>query len=167
MVLLSLFIAIALALHVFEGMLPIQFGTPGAKLGLANIVTVIALYLFGFKDSFLIVTLRILLGALFAGGVTGFMYSIAGGFVSLVLMWVTIKVIKDNVSVVGVSIVGAVSHGIGQVLMAAWVINNVKIFAYLPVLILLSIGTGVFVGYVSMMMLKLLPKHIKTLNITI
>ena len=164
LVLMSMFVAMALVLHLFEGMLPIQFGTPGAKLGLANIVTVVSLYLFGFKESFTIVTVRILLGSLFAGGVTGFLYSLSGGLVSLFVMVLLILLFKDNVSIIGVSIAGAVTHGVGQILMAMVVVQNVRIISYLPVLMILSIGTGVFVGIVSKMMLRLIPNHIEALS---
>lgn len=164
LVLMSLFIAMALALHVFEGMLPIQFGTPGAKLGLANIVTIIALYLFGFKEALIIVTVRILMGSFFAGGPTAFIYSLSGGLMSLLVMQLIIWVLKDKVSIIGVSIAGAVSHSLGQILMAMLVVQNTRIISYLPVLIIVSLGTGIFIGYVAKLMLKLLPNHIQTLE---
>lgn len=164
LVLMSLFISIALMLHIFESLLPIQFVTPGAKLGLANVVTVIALYQFGFKESFIIVSTRILLGSLFAGGVTGFIYSFSGGMLSLIMMTIFIILFKNNISIIGTSIIGSVFHGLGQVLMAALIINNIKIISYLPVLIIMSLGAGIFVGYISKMLLTLLPKHIEIIE---
>jgi len=164
LVLMSLFIAMALMLHIFEFLLPIQFVTPGAKLGLANVVTVIALYQFGFKEAFVIVFTRIFLGSFFAGGISGFVYSLSGGMLSLLVMGLVIFLFKDYVSIVGTSIMGSVSHSLGQVLMAAIIIQNIKIVSYLPVLIIMSLGTGIFVGYVSKMVLKLLPSHLITLE---
>lgn len=157
---ISLLVAQALILYIIEGMLPIPFIAPGAKLGLSNIVTVISLYLFSFKDAFLVILLRILLSTLFGGTMSSLLYSISGGILSLIFMYLIKKFGKNNISIIGVSITGAFFHNIGQVLMAAVVINNINIIMYLPVLSVAGLGTGFFVGITArylMVYIKKLP----------
>ncbi|SKC42266.1 Gx transporter family protein [Maledivibacter halophilus] len=149
LVIMGLFVSMALALHIFEKTIPVPFITPGAKLGLSNIITLTVLISLGFKDAVIVLIIRIILGSIFGGGLSGFIYSISGGMLSVVFMEFIRRIGKENVSVIGISIVGAVSHNIGQLLAAAFVINNINIFVYLPVLFLAAIGTGLFVGLVT------------------
>jgi len=159
LVLMGLFVSMALALHIVESMIPVPFITPGAKLGLANIITLTALMYFGFKDAFIILTVRIILASIFGGGVSAFIYSISGGILSIVFMEIIKLIGKDNVSLIGISGVGAVYHNIGQLLAAAFIIKNLKIFVYFPVLFLAGVGTGIFVGLTSKYLLSFLYKH--------
>lgn len=149
LVILGLFVSMALALHIFEKMIPVPFITPGAKLGLSNIITLTVLISFGFKDAVVVLITRIILGSIFGGGLSGFIYSISGGMLSIVFMEIIRRIGKENVSVIGISIIGAVFHNIGQLLAAAFIIKNMNIFVYLPVLFLAAIGTGLFVGLVT------------------
>lgn len=146
---ISLLVAQGLVLYMFERMLPVPFITPGAKLGLTNIVTVIALYMFSFREVFLIIFLRVILSTLLGGTLSSFLYSIAGGILSFFAMYLIKKIGKENVSTMGISIVGAVFHNIGQIIVAALVIENAMIVTYLPVLMIAAIGTGFFVGLTS------------------
>ncbi len=159
---MGLLISAALMLHVFEGMLPVSFLTPGAKLGLANIVTIIALYLLTNSMTLTIVVLRILIGSMF-GGFSSFLYSLFGGLLSLLAMVLLKLLLKEKVSIVGVSVIGAVCHSIGQIIAAGIIIQNVRIVGYLPVLLATSVGTGIFVGLTSGMMVNKLDKHMKYL----
>lgn len=146
MVFMSLLVAQALVLHVIEGMIPIPFITPGARLGLANIVTVIALYTLSSKETFLIILLRLTLSTMFGGSLSSFMYSLAGGMLSFLIMVLVKKLGKDRVSIIGVSSSGAVFHNIGQLLVASAIVQNIGVMLYLPVLTLAGIVTGIFVG---------------------
>lgn len=146
LVIMGLFVSMALALHIFEKMIPVPFIAPGAKLGLSNIITLTVLMSLGFKDAFIVVVARIVLGSIFGGGVSGFIYSISGGILSLLMMELTRRLGKENVSVMGISVIGAVFHNIGQLLAAAFIIQNMNIFIYLPILFLAAVGTGIFVG---------------------
>lgn len=159
--LISLLVAQGLVLHIFERMLPVPFITPGAKLGLTNIITLIALYIFDFKDVFIVIMLRIILATLLGGGLSSFLYSVAGGILSFLAMYIMKNIGKDNVSIIGISIIGAVFHNIGQVIIAAIVVENVMIATYLPILIIAAIGTGFFTGLTA----KYLLPYIKRIKI--
>ncbi|WP_035172123.1 Gx transporter family protein [Caldanaerobius polysaccharolyticus] len=146
MVFLAILVANSLALYIVECMIPVPFIAPGAKLGLANIVTVISLYLFGFYNTLVVIGVRILLSAFFAASPSSFFYSIGGGFLSLVAMYIVKTVGGESVSEIGVSMAGAVFHNIGQMAVASLILQNINIMAYVPVLMIAGIGTGIFVG---------------------
>lgn len=161
MVFLALLVAQALVLSLVERMIPVPFVTPGVKLGLANIITVAALYVFSFRDVFMVVILRIILATIFGGSAASFFYSLAGGLLSFVVMYLMIKLFKDGVSIIGVSVVGAVFHNIGQVIIAAAVVQNVKMALYLPVLLVAGVGTGIFVGITARFLLLYLKRFLQ------
>ncbi len=156
LVMMGLFVAMALALHIVEKMIPVPFITPGAKLGLSNIITLTVLMSLGFKDAFFVLVARIILGSMFGGGVSGFIYSISGGILSLLMMELTRRIGRANISVIGISVIGAVFHNVGQLLAAAYIIKNMNIFIYLPVLFLAAVGTGIFVGLTTKYLLTYL-----------
>ncbi|MBU5590268.1 Gx transporter family protein [Clostridium sp. MSJ-4] len=158
MVFMALLVAQALVLYIFEGMIPVPFITPGAKLGLSNIVTVIALYTLSYKETFIIIFLRILLSTMFGGSLSSFMYSVAGALLSYIIMIIVKTVGKNKVSIIGVSSSGAVFHNIGQLLMAAMIVQNIGVMLYLPILTIAGVGTGIFVGITSNYATKHLSK---------
>ncbi|OFI05823.1 heptaprenyl diphosphate synthase component I [Clostridium acetireducens DSM 10703] len=158
MVFISLLIAQALALNIIERSIPVPFIAPGAKLGLANIITIVSLYIFGFKDTLMVVLIRILLVSMFGGSLSSFLYSFSGGILSLISMYFIKKIGRENISIIGVSVVGAAFHNIGQVIVASLVVENIKMFLYLPILLAVSLGTGVFVGITSKYLLSFLNK---------
>ncbi len=149
MIYISLLIAMSLVLHIFEGMIPVPFITPGTKLGLANIITVIALYTLSYKEAFLVLFLRILLSVMFGGSVSRLLYSLSGGILSYIFMVITKSLGKDKVSIIGVSCVGAVFHNIGQLFVASLIVETMSVMLYLPVMSVAGIGTGIFVGITS------------------
>ncbi|GKU26994.1 Gx transporter family protein [Clostridium folliculivorans] len=162
MVFLSLLVSQALVLHIVESMIPIPFITPGAKLGLANIVTVVSLYSFGEIETLLVIIVRLLLASMFGGSISSLLYSIAGALFSFFIMVIIKRIGKDKVTLIGVSAAGSVFHNIGQITMAALVVQNVNISLYLPVLTIAGIGTGFFVGLTSRYTLN----HLNRLNAT-
>ena len=162
MTLISIFVAQALVLHIIERLIPVPFLTPGAKLGLANIITVISLYLFNLKDAFLIVIIRVILATLVGGSLSGFFYSIAGGLLSLFAMYCIKKVGGENISIIGISVVGSFFHNLGQVAVAALIVQNIIIVSYLPILMLAGVGTGIFVGFTA----NFLYGYLKKINWT-
>ncbi|WP_052877874.1 Gx transporter family protein [Thermoanaerobacter wiegelii] len=164
MVFLAILVANSLVLYIIEGMLPVPFIAPGAKLGLANIITVVSLYLFGFFDTFIVLVVRILLATFFASSPSSFFYSIGGGLLSLFAMFFAKKVGKENITEVGVSVIGAVFHNIGQMLVASLIVQNINIMVYIPVLMIAGVGTGIFVGLSSKFILKHW-KRLKNLNL--
>ena len=162
MIFLSLLVSQALVLHIFESMIPVPFITPGAKLGLANIITVVSLYLFGEIETFIVIIVRLLLSAMLGGSISSLLYSIAGALFSFIIMVLIKRVGKDNVSLIGISTAGSVFHNIGQIAIAALIVQNVNISLYLPILTMSGIGTGFFVGLTS----KYILNHLNKINST-
>lgn len=142
----AMLIALALALSYTERFIPLQMviPLPGIKLGLANIVTLVALYLLGARSAFTILILRCFLSAVFGGGLTGLLFSLTGGILSMTVMTLTRKV--PLFSVYGVSILGAAAHHIGQIIIAMILMKSVYIGAYLPYLLLVGLFTGFATG---------------------
>ncbi len=159
LVYLSLLVAQALVLHIFESMIPVPFITPGAKLGLSNLVTVIALYtLKDYRETFLVVIMRITLATMFGGSLSTFMYSLSGGILSFLAMIFVKEIFKDRVSIIGVSSTGAVFHNIGQLIVAGLIVRNMAVITYLPLLSVAGIGTGIFIGVAANYITKHLEK---------
>ncbi len=143
----GMLIALAMVFSYVEVLIPINFGIPGMKLGAANLVIVIGLYLLKPQEVLMISMIRIfLMGYMFGNGVS-LLYSFAGGILSFLLMEVIRKM--KGFSVVGVSIIGGVSHNIGQLLAAAWIIRNRNLFYYLPALLAAGTATGALIGILS------------------
>lgn len=142
----AVLIALALALSYTERFIPLQMliPLPGVKLGLANIVTLIALYLLGAKYAFLILIPRCLMGAIFGGGISGLLFSLTGGVLAMVIMVLAKKF--SLFSIYGVSIMGAAAHNIGQILAAMAMMRSVYVGAYLPWLLGVSLFTGLAIG---------------------
>ncbi|BEP28331.1 Gx transporter family protein [Helicovermis profundi] len=162
--LIGIYIAIALVLNIFENFLPTRVLIPGAKLGLANIITMISLMTLSKKETLVVIVIRVTLGSIFGGGLSGFLYSFSGAVISFSFMILVIMIFKNRISLIGISVTGAFFHGVGQVLMAAIIIQNTRIFVYLPTLLLASIATGIFIGYVSIFFLNRL-KYIENISI--
>lgn len=157
LIVLGLFVAQSLVLYIVEGMLPVPFIAPGAKLGLANLITVIALYSLPRKrDVFIILLLRVVLSTAFGGGINAFFYSAAGAAFSLSSMIILQK--TGKFSLIGVSTAGGIFHNLGQVLVASAVVQNIKILLYLPVLTVAGTGTGILIGLTAYFTLKHLQK---------
>lgn len=160
---LSLLVAGGTALHVFEGFLPALSALPGAKLGLANLVTLLTLTLFGPLETWWVVILRVLLGSLLGGTLltTTFFLSLAGALGSTLVMLVAARVGRGILSLVGVSVLGAVAHNLSQLFMAAFLIQHLGIFFYLPYLLLFALPTGYFIGITASFVLRAFPPGVK------
>ena len=141
----ALLAALALIFSYVEAMIPSPVAIPGVKLGVANLVILIALYQLDFKYAFAINLVRIVMSGLLFSGVFGILYSLAGGMLSLVVMWLLKK--TNLFSIVGVSMAGGVAHNIGQILVASAVVSDLRMFAYLPVLMFSGIISGVLIGF--------------------
>ena len=151
---LSILLSLALALHIFERTLPLPMPVPGVKLGLANIVTLLTIVFFGFKEALLIVIMRTFIGSIFGGGILAFCFSVAGGLLSTMVMALMYKRFIKYFSIPSVSITGAVFHNIGQIAVASFVIQNINLVYYLPVLLFSGIITGFFTGLLVQLTLK-------------
>lgn len=158
LVLLSLMLSQALVLSVVESWIPVPVPVPGVKLGLANIITMVIIAFMGTADTFILVVLRCLLTSMFGGGISVFLFSIAGGLLSAVVMLVLHKKFSRVFSVVGISIAGAISHNIGQIMVASVIMKEISVLGYLPVLLISGIITGCFVGFCSSFLIEALKK---------
>ena len=160
----AVLIALAMALSYTERFIPLQLVVPlpGIKLGLANIVTLVALYLFKTKYAYMILLPRCVLGAVFGGGITGLLFSLCGGVLALAIMAFAKKL--PLFSIYGVSILGAAAHNIGQILASMALMNSVYIGAYLPYLLIVAVFTGLITGGACVGVLRVLPKAIVSVD---
>ncbi|MDR1101972.1 MAG: Gx transporter family protein, partial [Clostridiales bacterium] len=141
-------IALGISLQIADNLLLPPINIPGGKLGLANIVNVYSLAQFAVSTTFLIAVARAILGGLLFGGTMTMMYSLAGAILSTLVM-VLIWRLRPVFSAVGACIVGAAAHNIGQVCLAAAILNSGAVFAFLPSLLIISAFSGAFIGYMG------------------
>ncbi len=143
----ALLTALAMIFGYVEALIPFGFGIPGVKLGLANIVIVLALYILPACQVFAIQLMRIVLVSFLFGNLSMMLYSLAGGMLSLVVMLLLNR--RDVFSITGVSIAGGVSHNIGQLIVAALVVQNLKIMFFFPIMIMAGLITGCLIGVLA------------------
>lgn len=155
--------ALALGLSTLENLFPVSLlvPLPGVKLGLANIVTVFALYELGAVPALIILAARCLLGSLFAGNASALIFSLMGGVLAMLVM-IGLKRISA-LSIYGVSIGGAAAHNIGQIGAAMITLGNTMVLGYLPLLLGVSLFTGALTGFVSALLFRAM-KNVKLEN---
>lgn len=141
---LGLMTCLAIILGYVEMLIPFNFGIPGIKLGIANIISIYVLYTSGVKESFIVLILRIILTGFLFGNMFGIIYSLCGGILSLIVMSVIYRFNIFTMS--GVSIIGGVFHNIGQLIVAMIIVDNLSVAFYFPVLMISGIITGLLVG---------------------
>ena len=139
-----MFLALALVCSYVESLIPFYFGVPGVKLGLTNIVVVLMLYCIGTREALAVSVGRILLAGFLFGNLFSILYSLAGGLLSFLVMWLIKHTGKFGVLPVSVS--GGLFHNIGQICVAALVVENYNIFYYLPLLLIAGAVTGFLIG---------------------
>lgn len=155
LVFLALLVAVGTSLHLVEALLPIPLPLPGVKLGLANIVTLMAIYLYGFRDGLTVALLRVLLGSLL-GGVflsPAFLLGATGAIASTIVMALLVRYTRCF-SAIGISMAGAVGHNVGQLSVASLLLGSSATFYYLPLLLLAGIPTGLFTGFLLKSLLE-------------
>lgn len=159
---LSLLVSIGLALSVLESAIPLPITVPGAKLGLSNMVILVTLVIFGFKEALVVGILKSIVLVLITGSISSFLYSISGAILSCITMFIVYRYLSKIFSLIGVSILGAVSHNFAQVSVASLMMYNARIFSYLPILLIMSLFTGYFVGLASTYISKNLRNNFKS-----
>ena len=152
----ALLTAMALALSYLENFFPLSLAIPlpGVKLGLANVVTLFALYVLGPGQALMILLGRCLLGAVFAGNMNALIFSLLGGVTAMVVMTLLSRL--RGLSVYGVSIGGAAAHNCGQVAAAVLTLGNSAPLYYLPVLLGVSIFSGALTGLIAVCLFRAL-----------
>jgi len=153
----GLLIALAFILSYIEALFPPPVPIPGIKLGLANLMVLVGLYTMGVKEAFVLSLIRIILVGLTFGNMSTMLFSLAGG----ILSWLVMSLLKQvkSFSLVGVSVAGAVSHNIGQIITAIFVTENINIIYYLPFLLLSGLITGAVIGIIGALIIKRIKKQ--------
>lgn len=149
---IAMFTALAMIFSYVESLIPIDFGIPGVKLGLANLIMVIMLYQWDIKSTAIVSIIRIVLTGFLFGNLFSIVYSIAGGLLSLLVMVIAKK--SKCFSICGVGMFGGVMHNVGQLIVAAIVLESFSLAYYAPVLLISGLITGLLIGIVSKEMLK-------------
>ncbi|SDY95996.1 Gx transporter family protein [Tindallia californiensis] len=149
---LGVLTGVALILGYVERLIPVFSAMPGIKLGLSNTVLLYALYIMNWKEAMTLMVLKVVLSGLLFAGLSGALYGFSGGLLSLMFMILIQR--SDGFSIVGVSMVGAVFHNIGQIGMAMLVVQTKGLLLYLPVLIISGAITGMLTGMIAQNVLK-------------
>lgn len=157
----SLLISLALVLSFVERFIPLNLivPVPGIKLGLANIVTMFALFYIGIPSAITITLLRCVLASLLFGGLSSLIYSLAGAFFALIVMILLKTGYKKMFSLVGISMGGAAAHNAGQIAAASLMMKNTAVFAYLPILLITGLATGLITAIISMNLFYIFEKN--------
>lgn len=156
----GMLIALSFLFSYIETLIPFSFGIPGVKLGLANLVTLVALYVLKPKDAFWISMVRIVLTGFTFGNLSMMMYSLAGGILSYFIMYLCKQ--KTGLSTVGVSVAGGVAHNLGQLMVAIAVMWNGNLLYYFPFLLLAGTVAGVLIGILGGLLIQRIPTEEKT-----
>lgn len=152
---LSMLISLSVVISIIESYIPILNNIiPGIRLGLSNIIILFVLYKFSFKDSLYVSIVRVFLVGLLRTGLfsVSFFFSLSGAILSIICMHLVKKI--KLFSVVGVSIIGSITHSLGQIIIAIFLLKNENIIYYLPYLLIFSIPTGIVTGLITKKLLK-------------
>ena len=152
LVTLAVTISVAIILSFVESRIPAFVAIPGVKVGLANIAVIFALYKMGWREAIVVSVIRVLLVALLFGSVVSLAYSIAGALISLSLMILLRKI--GIFTEIAVSVVGGITHNIGQILIAFLLLETKVVFYYLPFLLVSGVIAGIAVGVASALLIK-------------
>lgn len=148
----GVFTALALIFSYVETLIPLQIGIPGVKLGLANLIIVVALYKLNIKEVYTLSVVRVLLAGFLFGNYFSIIYSLAGGLLSVSIMALLKK--KGGFSIIGISVAGGVFHNLGQLVVAMIVVETYSVAYYFPVLLVAGLITGLLIGIIAREMLK-------------
>lgn len=152
---ISLLVAQGVVIGLIENMIPYPFAfAPGAKLGLANLITIIALFTMPKRDSFLLIWLRLILTTLLGGTVSTFLYSMSGSLLSYFGMLLVKQLGPKRVSIIGISAAGGFLHNVGQLVTASWIAQSWRVMLYLPVLAFFGILSGIAIGIAANYLLQ-------------
>ncbi len=144
----ALFISISIVLSIFEMMIPIGFIMPGLKLGLGNLLVVILLDYYSFKELLVFQVIKISITTFVLGLFSIYMFSLCGGILALVVMYILRTIFKTKISTYTLSMSGAIAHNIGQILFAIFALKAPELVSYIPFLVTFGCVSGFALGYV-------------------
>ena len=153
---MGMFIAVAMVFSYVESLIPVNIAVPGVKLGLANLVTIVVMFKMDVRSAWMISLIRVVLSALLFGNLSIMVYSLAGAVLSLLVMTLCMKL--KIFGLLGTSILGAVSHNAGQIIMAAILMKSGNIMLYVPVLCISGTIAGICIGLAGAVLVRNLPK---------
>lgn len=148
----ALLSALAIIFSYIEFLVPISLAAPGIKLGIANIVIVIAIYKLGPKYALPINIVRVLVSALLFGSMFSALYSLSGAILSFLVMAFLSK--TDKFSISGVSMAGGVAHNVGQLIVACFAMQTTNVLYYYPVLLISGLATGLGIGIIATLVIS-------------
>lgn len=154
---LAIMTAVSLIMFLLEGLIPIPLPVPGVKLGLSNIISVCVLFLVGRSAAFAVLLLRVSLGALITGQLSGIIYSLCGGILSLAVLCLLRPILKNSQLWIAGALGGAL-HNVGQIAAAMVITQTPAIIVYLPVLLLCGMIAGLFTGLCAQFLYQRLQK---------
>ena len=154
---MGLLTSLALIIFMIEAQIPSLVPIPGVKLGLANIITVYAMFCLGPRDTLMILLTRIFLGSIFSGQMMTFFYSLSGGLLCFVVMLFMRKIVTEK-QIWVCSVLGAIAHNIGQIIAAIIIAGTLGLIVYLPVLMISGIIAGTFTGLCAQFIIDRLNK---------
>ncbi|GHV18725.1 heptaprenyl diphosphate synthase [Clostridia bacterium] len=146
---IAIFVALGVVLQIADSAILLPINIPGGKLGLANIINIYSLISFSPAISLSIAIIRAIIGGLLFGGIMSAMYSMIGAVLSMLVMIVLYKKFYGKLSFIGIGILGAATHNLGQVTLAAILLGSGAVYAYLPVLLIIGTISGSLVGYIG------------------
>ena len=153
-ILISLFVSVALIVSLLEYYIPIPI--PNVRLGLSNIIIINSILLFGFKETFFISFLKAILLVIILGNPISFIYNFSAGFTSIVTMYILNKFCSKYLSLIGISVLGSVSHVVVRILVSMVLLNTKTLINFIPFLGIIGVFTGILVGIISNYMYKIL-----------
>lgn len=153
---MGMFIAVAMVFSYVESLIPVNIAVPGVKLGLANLVTIVVMFKMDVRSAWVISLIRVVLSALLFGNLSIMVYSLTGAVLSLLVMTLCMKL--KIFGLLGTSILGAVSHNAGQIIMAAILMKSGNIMLYIPVLCISGTIAGICIGLAGAVLVRNLPK---------
>lgn len=156
---LALLVSVGMILSYVESLLPVFIPVPGLKIGLANVSTLFCLLTLGFPAALTVSLFRVCLGALLFGNAVGFLYSLTGAIFSILIMSLAKRL--RIFSSVGLSVLGAVFHNVGQIVAAGFVMGTAAVAVYLPPLTVGGVVTGVFIGVCAGLLAKRLSSALR------
>lgn len=161
MIYISLLSAQAVILGLAERSIPFPFAfAPGAKLGIANLIVIVAIFTLPLKDSFKVVWMRLLMTTLLGGTLSTFLYSTAGALLSYIGMLLVKGICRDKVTIIGISATGGILHNLGQLIVASTIAQTWTTLLYLPVLSFMGILSGIAIGIAA----NFLMEHVSTIQ---
>ena len=153
---LGIMLSLGIILSYVDSLIPLSTYVPGMKIGLANIITMYVLYNYRLRDAFIIMFLRVLISGFLFFGLNSVIFGLMGGVMCIFFMTLFKKV--KMFSVIGVSVIGSLSHNLGQILTAFIIMDNINIMYYFPVLLVTGLITGAVIGYISGILIKRFEK---------